>query len=276
MDDGGADITFRRIVRPVHPPAGYIGGKRQLAARLVDRIEATPHGLYAEVFVGMGGVFLRRRSAPRVEAINDVSRDIAGFFRVLQRHYQPFMDMLKWQVASRAEFERLGRQPPETLTDLERAARFLYLQRLAFGGKVSGRTFGIDTHGPARFDVGRLGIILEALHERLAGVWIECLDWRQFLTRWDRPKTLFYLDPPYLGSESDYGKDVFGREQFPLLAERLKGLQGRFIMTLNDVPEVRDLFVWAVLEPVELTYSIASSNGHRARELLISSPPRAE
>jgi DNA adenine methylase len=63
------------------------------------------------------------------------------------------METLKFQTASRAEFERLAASNPETLRDLERAGRFLYLQRLAFGGKVAGRSFGVDTNGPSRFDV---------------------------------------------------------------------------------------------------------------------------
>ena len=118
------------------PAAGYIGGKRNLAARLVKIIEATPHDGYAEPFVGMGGVFLRRPGRQRVEVINDVSGDVATFFRVLQEHYAYFIDLLRFRVASRAEFDRLRALPPERLTDLQRAARFLYLQRLAFGGKV--------------------------------------------------------------------------------------------------------------------------------------------
>jgi DNA adenine methylase len=124
-------------VRPAKPVAGYIGGKRSLSRRLVELIGATPHTLYAEPFVGMGGVFLRRTSRPNTEVINDWSADVATLFRVLQRHYQAFLDMLRFQLTTREGFERLQRTDPTTLTDLERAARFLYLQRLAFGGKVT-------------------------------------------------------------------------------------------------------------------------------------------
>ena len=53
-------------MRPVAP---YIGGKRNLAGRLVELIETIPHTTYAEPFVGMGGVFLRRRMAPKAEVI---------------------------------------------------------------------------------------------------------------------------------------------------------------------------------------------------------------
>ncbi|WP_336802291.1 DNA adenine methylase [Kaistia sp. MMO-174] len=260
-----------RTVDPVRPVAGYIGGKKQLARRIIGEIEAVPHVLYAEPFVGMGGVFLRRRLVPRAEVINDASADVATFFRILQRHFQAFMDMLKWQVTSRAEFERLARQDPVTLTDLERAARFLYLQRLSFGGKVAGRTFGIDTQGPARFDVTKLASMLEAVHERLAGVWIECLPWQGFIERWDRPGTLFYLDPPYLGTEHFYGRGLFERAEHAELAERLKRLQGRFILSLNDHPEVRDLYAWAKLTPVSLSYQAGGADHTRpVKELIIS------
>ena len=262
-----------QTVRPIRPVAAYIGGKKQLSKLLADLIAATDHTTYCEPFVGMGGVFFKRHAVPKAEAINDLSRDVATFFRILQRHYQPFMDMLKWQLSSRAEFERLLRQEPETLTDLERAARFLYLQRLSFGGKVAGRVFGIDTQAPGRFDVRKLGPLLEAAHERLAGVWIECLPWRQFIERWDRPGTLFYLDPPYWGTEHYYGRELFGRDEFTEMAAVLRGLKGRFILTLNDVPEVRELFSWARFETAELTYTAGGNGAAKSvREVIIRGP----
>lgn len=262
-----------REAAPVRPLAAYVGGKKLLARHVIAKIEREPHLTYCEAFVGMGGVFFRRRLVPKAEAINDLNRDVATFFRVLQRHYQAFMDMLKWQVTSRAEFERLIKQDTETLTDLERAARFLYLQRLAFGGKVVGRTFGIDTVGPARFDITKLGSMLEAAHERLAGVWIECLPWQGFIERWDRKGTLFYLDPPYRGTEHYYGKGMFGPDDFAALAEALKGLRGRFVMTVNDVPELRGLFKWARVTKVPVSYTLAGMDQRRAaRELIVQSP----
>jgi DNA adenine methylase len=124
-----------RTVTPIRPAAAYIGGKRRLGEQLARRIEAVPHETYVEPFIGMGGVFFRRRWAPGREVVNDVSRDVATLFRILQRHYPQFMESLKFQIASRAEFERLLASNPDTLTDLEWAGCFLYLQRLAFGGK---------------------------------------------------------------------------------------------------------------------------------------------
>lgn len=263
-------------IEPVKPVAPYLGGKRNLAKRLVEIIDQTPHRTYAEPFIGMGGVFLRRRMKPRSEVINDWSQDVATFFRVLQRHYMAFLEMLKFQLTVRAEFERLLRVDPSTLTDMERAARFLYLQRTAFGGKVSGRNFGVAKDRPGRFNLTTLEPMLEDLHSRLAGVVIECLDWSDFIPRYDAPGTLFYLDPPYWGSEDDYGKEMFDRVDFQRMAGLLAGIRGRFILSLNDLPEVRETFAAFDLQPVSTTYSVANrtgSGGVTKAELLIGNRP---
>src|SRR5690554_2699583 len=93
---GDSDFFTLCPVPAAKPVAGYVGGKKQLAKTLAGRIEATPHALYGEVFAGMAGVCFRRGTAPKVEVLNDVSRDVACLFRVLQNHYQAFLDMLRW------------------------------------------------------------------------------------------------------------------------------------------------------------------------------------
>lgn len=258
-------------VRPVRPVAPYVGGKRSLSKRLVDLIDATPHELYAEPFVGMGGVFFRRRRRPRKEVINDISTDVVNLFRLLQRHYQQLLDVLKWQVCSRAEFERLMSVDPDTLTDLERAARFLYLQRAAFGGKVAGRNYGVTFEGGARFDLTKLVPMLEDVHERLCGVDIERLPYADLVRRYDRPGALFYLDPPYHGCEADYGPGVFSATDFERLSALLEAIEGRFILSINDTPEIRAVFARFKLEEVELKYRL-SGKVTPARELIITGP----
>lgn len=259
-----------RIVNEARPPAPYIGGKKQLAARLVTIIESLSHTTYAEPFVGMGGVFLRRRRAPKVEVINDISGDVVTLFRVLQRHYVPLMDMLRFQLTSRREFERLCSVDPATLTDLERAARFLYIQRVAFGGKVMNRNFGFSQGTPGRFDVTKLGPQLAELNERLAGVIIENMPFAEFITRYDAPGVLFYLDPPYAGSETDYGRNVFAARDFSRLAVLLEGLKGIFILSINDTPEIRKTFAAFEQKPVEIAYTIADGAATVGRELIIA------
>jgi len=258
-------------VDPVLPVAPWLGGKRNLAKVITPIIAATPHTTYAEPFVGMGGIFLRRKARPRAEVINDLGRDVANLFRILQRHYPQFLDTLRFQLTTRVEFNRLVDTPPETLTDLERAARFLYLQKTAFGGKVSGRNFGVSKDRAARFNLSELEPMLEDLHSRMSGVVIECLDYGEFITRYDGPGTLFYLDPPYWGNEADYGKGMFTSAEFERMAAQLAGIKGRFLMSINDVPEMREIFAGFELRQVSTSYTIgikAKSRGQWA-ELLV-------
>lgn len=257
-------------VSPVRPVAGYVGGKRNLSKRLVERIDAIPHQLYAEPFVGMGGVFLRRARRPRLEVVNDISQDVTTLFRILQRHHRSFLDELKWRMSGRTEFERLTATDPATLTDLERAARFLYLQRTAFGGKVVGRNFGVDRQRN-RFSLTALVPMIEELHDRLQEVVIERLPYGEFIRRYDDPGTLFYLDPPYAGCEQDYGAGVFSPDDFALLAEQLTRVAGRFILSINDTPTVRATFAAFSLEEAGVTYRL-SGKATAARELIITNP----
>ncbi|MDR0249948.1 MAG: DNA adenine methylase [Burkholderiales bacterium] len=257
------------VVAPVSPVAAYVGGKSRLAAQIINAIAEMPHQTYAEPFVGMGGVFLRRPFRAKGEVINDYSCDVATFFRVLQRHYTPFLEMLRYQITTRSDFDRLLKTPPDTLTDLERAAQFLYLQKVAYGGKLAGRTFGLHVDRPGKFDITKLIPMLDDVHERLASVIIECLPYTDFISRYDRATTLFYIDPPYYQCEDYYGKGMFERDDFERLANQLANIRGRFILSLNDHPEVRRIFKGFRLKQVKLRYTIGQ-NDTMATELLIS------
>ncbi|MEZ0263007.1 MAG: DNA adenine methylase [Alphaproteobacteria bacterium] len=262
-------------VRPVEPVAPWLGGKSRLADTIISWINTIDHVTYAEPFVGMGGVFLRRNRRPKAEVINDYSRDVSNLFRILQRHYIPFVEMLRWRLTTRDDWEQLNKTPPETMTDLERAARFLYMLKTSFGGKATGQSFGVDTHSSGRFDVTEVVPALEALHARLRGVTIECLNFPDFIARYDRPHVLFYLDPPYYGCENDYGKNLFSRADFEVLAQLLAAIKGTFILSLNDHPDVRRIFAAFKLREVVTQYSIRKEGAPQdAAELLIHNLPK--
>lgn len=112
--------------------------------------------------------------------------------------------------------------------------------------------------------------MLEDVHSRLSGVVIECLPYREFIERYDRPYTLFYLDPPYHGCERDYGAGMFETEDFERLASCLKGLQGRFILSINDTAAMRRTFAGFTIRPVTTTYSLPQGRSKKARELIIT------
>lgn len=86
-----------------------------------------------------------------------IPRDVANLFRILNNHYTAFLDMFRYQITGRDEFARLLAQNADSLTDLQRAARFLYIQRTTFGGKAAKQSYGASVDRPARFKPDKAG-----------------------------------------------------------------------------------------------------------------------
>jgi DNA adenine methylase len=263
-------MNILETVNPTRPAAPYLGGKRLLAKTLIEMINTVAHEIYVEPFCGMGGVFFRRDHKPPCEVINDLNGELTNFFRILQRHRQPLEEMLQHSVHSRAEFNRLSSVDVSSLTDLERAYRFIYLQKTAFGGQVVGKKFGVRLDGYSLYNPQNLIRLLKRLHERLCGVMIECLPYQACIDRYDRPETLFYLDPPYFGSEDSYGADLFDQSDFEKMADQLRQIKGRFILSINDTPEIRNIFKGFAMDEARVRYTISTSESPMAKELIIT------
>ncbi|WP_143521541.1 DNA adenine methylase [Pseudovibrio sp. Tun.PSC04-5.I4] len=112
--------------------------------------------------------------------------------------------------------------------------------------------------------------LLEDIHERLSGVIIERLSYAERIQLYDRTETLFYLDPLYWACEDYYGKGVFTADDFQKLADQLKSLKGRFLLSINDIPQIREIFAHFDMEEVSLNYTVSTKSQKKAQELVIS------
>jgi Site-specific DNA methylase len=250
-----------------NPIIPWIGGKRRLVDLLLKRFP--PHSCYVEVFAGGAAVFFARHPA-EVEVLNDVNGDLVNLYRVVTHHLEEFVRQFKWALTSRQVFKWLQDTRPETLTDIQRAARFFYLQQQSFGGKVAGQTFGTATTAPA-LNLLRIEENLSAAHLRMAaGTYIEQLDWAACIDRYDRAHTLFYLDPPYWETEG-YGVP-FPWRQYELMAKRLKTIKGKAVVSINDHPAIRECFKDFEMEALKLDYTVGGGANRVERgELVIYS-----
>jgi DNA adenine methylase len=214
-------------------PLSYIGGKRAIAKPIIALFPE--HTTYVEAFAGGAQVFFRKEPS-EVEVLNDLDGEIVNFYRVCQQHYEELIRYFRFMVLSRAWHGLLKTTDPAALTDIQRAARYLYLLKNSFGGLVRNLNYHWNVTQPPSFNLERLPETIEEAHKRLARVQIECLPYEAILTQFDRPTTLFYLDPPYYGRKL-YNYN-FEPEDFATLADQVKPLQGKFVLSLNDVPEV--------------------------------------
>ncbi len=257
-----------RVKGTKSPFSGWIGGKSQLSNRIIGMIPED-HTCYVELFAGAGWTFFKKEPS-KVEVVNDINKELITLYRVLQHHLTAFVDSFKWTLNSRDEFERWLKADPETLTDIQRATRFYYTLKNSFGGRISGKpTFGYAPSRQPRLNLLRIEEELSAGHLRLAGTYIECLPYAEIIKRYDRPETFFYCDPPYWGCEDYYGKEIFSREDFAQLAELLGKIKGRCLISLNDTPEVREIFQVFQIDEATCTYSAGKGTRPKANEVLI-------
>lgn len=236
------------------PVIPWIGGKRRLADRLIPLFP--PHQCYVEVFCGGAALYFLRPVPAETEVLNDINGDLVCLYRVLKHHLQEFVRQFEFALSSRQIFEWEKMTRPETLTDIQRAARFYYLQHHAFGAKVQGQNYGTVTTGGMP-NICRLEQSLSAAWMRLGGTNIEHLAWRDCVDRYDRPHTFFYMDPPYWETEG-YGVP-FEFDNYVDMASRLRSMKGKAMVSINDHPAIREAF--AGLPTLELDIKYSLQNG---------------
>lgn len=246
-------------------PLAYIGGKNRLANHIIALVPE--HTTYVEPFAGGAQVFFHKEPS-KVEVLNDMDFEIVNFFRVCQHHYEELVRYLNYCLISRRWYDLVTAEQPASLTDIQRAGRFFYLQKNSFGGLVVKQHYHYGVIQRPNFNPRRIPEIIKAAHERLQGVQIESLPYEQILERYDRPTTLFYLDPPYW--QRKLYKFNFSDADFRQLEQRLHKVRGRFILSLDDHPEVRQIFGGWYIERVELAYTAQTKTGKRYGEVLIT------
>jgi DNA adenine methylase len=207
---------------------------------LLPLIAERKHICYVEPFAGSFTVgFNKPRAA--VNVLNDMDGEMLNAFRQLQRHSASLLEELDGMINSREEMYRLKASKGEGLTEIQRAAWFLWTVHISFGS--DGRTFGVVRTGPsgAATRVSALMSKVKALRQHLDGVIIEHLDWLRCLRLYDSPDTLFFLDPPYTtGKVASYA--MFTAADMDALRDGLLELKGAWVLTVDDTADNRRRF----------------------------------
>lgn len=245
----------------------YLGGKSLLTGKILPLVPE--HICYCEVFAGAAWLLFKKEESD-VEIINDINSDLVTLYRVIKLHLDEFVRYLRWLLVARDEFSRFLAENPDTLTDIQRAVRFFYLLRMGYGARIPQPTFSISTLKHPSLNLLRIEEDLSAVHLRLAQVYIENMPYHELIPRFDRAHTFFYLDPPYYGCEDYYGKGLFAREDFKRLSELLTSVSSKWLLSINDVEEIRQLFKAFKISEVETSYQMAGADRKkRVKELLI-------
>lgn len=235
----------------------WIGGKKLLRDQIIARFPEQ-YGRYIEVFGGAAWVlFHKDRHAP-MEIYNDANSELVNLFRVAKFHAEELARQLDMMLMSREMYYEV-RDHDTCVTDIQRAARFWYLLQASFGSDI--RSFGCRPK-----DLQRAAARLPEVQKRLRRVLIEHKDFAALIAQYDRPDALFYCDLPYYGTE-DYYTAQFTQVDHIRLRDSLANIQGKFVLSYNDCPEVRELYRGYHIDELERQHNLKPKE--RYHELLI-------
>ena len=252
----------------------WVGGKRLLRKYISPLI---PEDIvsYCEVFGGGAWVLFYKEKWANLEIYNDTDGRLVNLFRVVKYHPYELEREMRFMLGSREIFEQVLDQ--EGLTDIQKAARFMFLITRSFGGR--GESFGTvkRSSGGACKSHRNLMQRTSAIHNRLDQVLIEHRDFEKFIKQYDHGGAFFYCDPPY---SYGCGYNVISTKDFEheRLRDCLKNIQGRFLLSYDDSEKIRELY--KDFEMVEVERLNGINNTHRKnkifKELIIANYPIRE
>ncbi len=214
----------------------WVGGKKALREEIVARFPLE-YKRYIEVFGGGGWVLFHKDPRNDFEVYNDFNGNLVNLYRCVREHPKELIEELRFILNSRQEFEymRYMLRSKADLPDVRRAAYFYALIRYSYASSVD--SFGSQPHS-----MWRNFPLITAAAKRLQNVVIENKDCCKLIDQYDRPDSFFYCDPPYYETEAYYEGGGFGRDDHGRLADRLCAIQGKFLLSYNDCPQIRQLY----------------------------------
>lgn len=247
----------------MNSPITRIGGKKLLRKTICERFPAEgTFDRYIEVFGGAGWVLFYKDRHAKLEVYNDADGGLVNLMRCIKYHAGELQRELDGYCNAREFFEDASAQLDTSgLTDIQRATRYFLRMKISFG--ADGRTYGCNAK-----NLSNAVEYLTDVQRRLmsTSVVIEHKDFENLIKVYDRPKALFYCDPPYHGTEKYY--DVsFTEADHIRLWDTLSKIKGKFLLSYNDDDFIRDLYNGFKIEPVKRNNNISTGN---FKELIIT------
>lgn len=250
------------VNKPLHAPFAWIGGKSKLAAQIIPLM--APHQKYIEVFGGALSVFYRKEPS-KIEILNDINGDLINLHRIIQTRPQSLNSCINGLLRSREIFYAIKHRTIKPRNKIEAAAFFYFQIAASFGAK--GDHFAMPKGRSAK----NIYRDFRVYSRRLKRATIENLSYEKLIKEYDSEDSLFYLDPPYVGTENYYKTaGGFSRQDHEALAEILRGIKGKFMLSYNDCELVRELYKGFNMKELKISYSLNNAAERKSSsELLI-------
>ena len=240
-------VLFAKEV-PIQPLIKWAGGKQRLLT-VYRKLFPKEFKNYHEPFLGSGAVFFYLR--PKKAVLIDKNEELINFYRVVRDFPEELMELVLSYKVSKEFYYEIRSLNPRELNEIQRAARFLYLNKTAYNG-----LWRVNSKGEFNVPFGRYKKVkffdrdnLLRASELLKRATIICGDFEEVLNYVNKGDFV-YMDPPYYplsetSNFSNYTSDGFSKEDHIRVYNTFKKLDevGCFVMLSNsDTEFIRNLF----------------------------------
>lgn len=251
----------------------WIGGKRLLRKTIAPLVPKDIQS-YIEPFGGAGWVLFYKDKWADLEIYNDLDGRLANLFRIVKYHPNGLKEELRYLLCSREMFMQFLKQ--EGITDIQKAARFLFVITRSFGSNCQTFSSRKKASGTNK-SFGNIFLKIDAIHSRLDKVFVENKDFEEIINQYDNEEAFFYCDPPYTFG---YGYKTASTKDFDhkRLSDCLKNIKGKFLLSYNDSENIRELYKDFEIIPIERLNGINNNlrKNKMFKELLIANYPITE
>ncbi|WP_455756468.1 DNA adenine methylase [Sulfurimonas sp.] len=247
----------------IKAPFGWVGGKSKLAKDIVGLIPYN-HTTYVEVFGGALSVFYAKEKS-KLEVVNDINSQLVNLHRSIRTNPQTLSIYLNQLLVSREIFDDIRHKRMKPRNNIEAAAFYLYQLTQSFGSK--GDNFAMSAKsGRKPKDLYKS---YKKWSDRLKGVTVENKSFQDLIPLYDKEDVFFYVDPPYVATESYYkNTGGFGIEEHKQLAVLLSNVKGRFLLSYNDCELVRELYKdFNIKTTKEIEYTLGKNKHGKSKSV---------
>lgn len=260
------------------PILKWAGGKRQLLGELIPRVPSYT-GKYIEPFMGGGALFFAL--SPDKAVLGDCNAELINLYKTIKRNPIPVIEALQQYKNTEKEYYRIREIDWKTLSDVEAAARMIYLNKTGFNG-----LYRVNLQGGFNVPYGKNAKTqfcnpeqIIAASKALKRKKLLCGDYKKILKKYAEPGDFIFLDPPYFQIEETetflrYTSDRFyepDQEELAELANELFDKGCHLMLTNSNHPRIYELYKRFDVEVVKVRRSVnCKGNGRKGEDTIIT------
>jgi len=233
----------------IKPPYCRQGNKLPILDKIIPLIP--PHHTYCELFAGSAVLFFNIHKAKK-NVLNDLDDDVYNRLKLLQK--APLnKDLYRKDLNRLTAITQFYHHHKDTIPD-----DILFEKIRACNGF---RGVPVKTGDDIYKDYNPATILnnLDYYKSMLHKVIITHKDYEKIVDGYDSPTTFFFIDPPYENTTSSFYRHG-NQFDFHRLCKVLAGMKGKFLMTINDSKNIREVFQQFKIKPIDVKTSWSQVN----------------